>query len=54
MKGAPATAAANQALGREGGYDYSCVEGAGHLIQIEKPEECYRLSTAFLAKHGLK
>lgn len=54
MKGAPATAAANQALGREGGYDYSCVEGAGHLMQIEKPEECYRLSTGFLTKHGLK
>ncbi len=54
MKGTPATAAANQALGREGGYDYSCVEGTGHLMQIEKPEECYRLSTAFLAKHGLK
>lgn len=54
MKGAPATAPANQALGREGGYDYSCVEGTGHLMQIEKPEECYRLSTAFLAKHGLK
>jgi pimeloyl-ACP methyl ester carboxylesterase len=54
MKGTPATAAANQALGREGGYDYSCVEGTGHLMQIEKPEECYRLSTEFLAKHGLK
>jgi pimeloyl-ACP methyl ester carboxylesterase len=54
MKGAPATAAANQALGREGRYDYSCVEGTGHMMQIEKPEECYRLSTAFLAKHGLE
>jgi len=54
MKGAPATAVANQALGREGGYDYSCVEGTGHLMQIEKPEECYRLSTVFLTKHGLK
>lgn len=54
MKGAPATAAANQALGREGGYDYSCVEGTGHLMQIEKPEECFLLSTAFLAKYGLK
>jgi pimeloyl-ACP methyl ester carboxylesterase len=52
-KGAPATAAANQSLGHEGGYDYTCVEGTGHLMQIEKPEECYRLSKAFLAKHGL-
>jgi pimeloyl-ACP methyl ester carboxylesterase len=53
MKGAPATAAANAALGRDGGYDYSFVEGAGHLLQIEKPDECLRLTLAFLAKHGL-
>ena len=53
MKGTPATAAANQALGQEGGYDYACVEGTGHLMQIEKPDECYRLTKEFLAKHGL-
>lgn len=52
-KGAPATAAANQALGTEGGYDYSIVEGTGHLLQIEKPEECFRLTTEFLAKHKI-
>lgn len=52
-KGAPATAAANQALGSEGGYDYSYVEGGGHMLQIEKPEDCFRLSMEFLAKHGL-
>ena len=53
MKGVPATAAANAALGREGGYDYSFVEGSGHLLQIEKPEDCVRLTLEFLAKHGL-
>ncbi len=53
MKGAPATGAANDALGREGGYDYSFVAGAGHLLQIEKPQECLRLTLAFLARHGL-
>ena len=53
MKGAPATGAANAALGSEGGYDYSFVEGTGHLLQIEKPEECLRLTLEFLAKHGL-
>jgi pimeloyl-ACP methyl ester carboxylesterase len=53
LKGTPATAAANKALGQEGGYDYACVEGTGHLMQIEKPDECYRLSMEFLAKHGL-
>ncbi len=53
MKGTPATAAANQALGSEGGYDFSIVQGTGHLMQIEKPEECFRLSMEFLGKHGL-
>ena len=53
MRGVPATGPANQALGIEGGYDYSLVEGTGHLLQIEKPEECIRLTLEFLAKHGL-
>jgi pimeloyl-ACP methyl ester carboxylesterase len=53
MKGSPATGPANQALGIEGGYDYSLVEGTGHLLQIEKPEECVRLTLEFLAKCGL-
>jgi len=52
-KGAPATAFANQALGIEGHYDFSIVEGAGHMLQIEKPDECVRLTLEFLAKHGL-
>ena len=50
MKGAPATGPANQALGIEGGYDYCFVEGTGHLLQIEKPEECVRLTLEFLKK----
>ena len=53
FKGAPATGPANQALGIEGGYDYSFVEGTGHLLQIEKPDECVRLTLEFLGKHGL-
>jgi len=52
-KGAPATAAANQALGTEGGYDYNFVEGTGHLLQIEKPDECFRITTEFLARYGI-
>ncbi len=52
MKGAPATGPANQALGIEGGYDYSFVEGTGHLLQIEKPQECIRLTLDFLAGCG--
>lgn len=53
MKGAPATGAANQALGIEGGYNYSFVEGTGHLLQIEKPQECIRLTLNFLAQYSL-
>ena len=47
LKGGPATGPANQALGIEGGYDYCFVEGTGHLLQIEKPEECIRLTREF-------
>jgi pimeloyl-ACP methyl ester carboxylesterase len=53
FKGAPATGPANKALGVEGGYDYSFVEGTGHLLQIEKPDACIRLTMEFLGKHGL-
>jgi pimeloyl-ACP methyl ester carboxylesterase len=52
-KGAPATGAANRALGLEGGYDYSFVPGTGHLLQVEKPKECIEVTLEFLAKHGL-
>ena len=53
MKGTPATGPVNQALGIEGGYDYSFVEGTGHLLQIEKPQECIRLTLEFFAGCGL-
>ena len=53
FKDGPATGPANQALGAEGGYDYSFVESTGHLLQIEKPDECIRLTLEFLGKHGL-
>jgi pimeloyl-ACP methyl ester carboxylesterase len=49
----PPTGPANQALGREGGYNYSFVADAGHMLQIEQPEECVRLTVEFLAEHGL-
>src|SRR5690606_19750375 len=44
MKGGPATGPANRALGVEGGYDYTFVENTGHLLQVEKPEECIRIT----------
>jgi pimeloyl-ACP methyl ester carboxylesterase len=52
-RAAPPTGPANQALGREGGYDYSFVPGSGHMLQIEKPQECVRLTVEFLAQCGL-
>ena len=48
-----ATGPANQALAAEGGYDYSFVAGSGHMLQIEKPDECVRVTLEFLGKHGL-
>ena len=53
FKGAPATGPANAALGKEGKYDYDFVKGTGHLLQIEKPDECVRLTLEFLRKHKL-
>lgn len=53
LKGAPATALTNRALGTENGYDYAFVPGTGHLMQIEKPAECARLVEEFLAKCGI-
>jgi pimeloyl-ACP methyl ester carboxylesterase len=46
LKGAPATAETNQALGIENGYDYAFVPGTGHLLQI--------LVEDFIAKCGLR
>ena len=39
MKSAAGTGPANRALAIEGGYDYSFVDGTGHLLQVEKPQE---------------
>jgi pimeloyl-ACP methyl ester carboxylesterase len=54
LKGAPATALTNQALGIENGYDYAYVAGTGHLLQIEEPAECARLVEEFIATCGLR
>ena len=53
MKGAPATGLANRALGTENGYDYEAVPNTGHLQQIERPDACADILTAFLVKHRL-
>lgn len=52
--GAPAPAFANQALARELGYAYEAIPGTGHLLQIQKPEECRRAMLTFLDAHGIR
>ncbi len=54
MRGAPGPAFANRALAEDFGYDYDSVAGAGHLLQIQQPEECRRIMFSFLEKHGVK
>jgi pimeloyl-ACP methyl ester carboxylesterase len=53
MKGGGGTGPANQALGMGGGYNYSFVEDTGHLLQIEKPQECISFTLEFLTQCGL-
>jgi pimeloyl-ACP methyl ester carboxylesterase len=47
------TALSNQALAREGGYDYLAMPGSGHLLQLEKPAACADAVLEFLAKVGI-
>jgi pimeloyl-ACP methyl ester carboxylesterase len=47
-----ATALANEALAREGGYDYLAMSGTGHLLQLEKPEACAEAVRGFLGGIG--
>lgn len=52
-KGAPAPAFANRALAEDLGYAYEAIPGTGHLLQIQKPEECRRAMLTFLARCGI-
>jgi pimeloyl-ACP methyl ester carboxylesterase len=49
FKGNPPTGVANQALAQENGYLYEAIPTAGHMLQIERPEECRRSMLSFLA-----
>ena len=53
-KGAPAPAFANRALAEEMGYPYESVPGTGHMLQIQKPEECRRAMLGFLDDAGIR
>ena len=52
-RGAPAPAFANRALAEEGGYVYEAIAGTGHLLQIQKPEECRQAMLEFLDGLGI-
>jgi pimeloyl-ACP methyl ester carboxylesterase len=52
-RGAPAPAFANRALAAEGGYEYTAVPGAGHLLQIQQPEACRRAMLEALGRFGV-
>jgi pimeloyl-ACP methyl ester carboxylesterase len=52
--GAPAPAFANRALAQDGGYVYEAIPGTGHLLQVQKPEECRRSMLAFLDEVGVR
>ena len=44
---------ANEALAKEGGYDYEIVPDAGHVLQLERPQACRDAMLSFLHGHGL-
>jgi pimeloyl-ACP methyl ester carboxylesterase len=52
-RGAPAPAFANRALAEDFDYAYEAIPGTGHLLQIQKPEECRRSMLDFLADSGI-
>jgi pimeloyl-ACP methyl ester carboxylesterase len=52
-KGAPGPAFANRALAEDFNYAYETVPGTGHLLQIQKPEECRRIVFSFLDENRI-
>lgn len=40
-------------LSEANGFDYAYISGAGHMLQIEKPEATYQVMMSFLASCGL-
>ena len=53
IEGVPPTGKANRAIAAEGGYAYEAIPGTGHMLQIERPEECVRSLVEFLRDCGL-
>ncbi len=46
------TAKTNRALAQEGGYRYAPISGTGHMLQVERPEECRAAMLGFLRETG--
>lgn len=42
-----------RALRDECGWNYECVKGTGHFLQIQEPEECAAITRRFAAEIGL-
>lgn len=51
-KGASPTGLANQALGQENGYVYEAIPDTGHLLQIERPDECRAALLSFIQAYN--
>jgi len=52
-RGAPGPAFANRALAQDGNYVYESIPGTGHLMQIQKPEECRQAMFSFLKQRSI-
>ncbi len=52
--GAEAVAMSCAALHQDGGMRYATIPGTGHFLQLERPEECYRIIRSFLVETGLE
>ncbi len=51
--GASVPALVNRAMARAHGYPYRILPGAGHMLQLEQPDNCARIVCEFLAQHGV-
>ena len=49
---ARAPALVNRALHEDFGHAYEAVPGVTHMLQLEQPEECARIATAFFDESG--
>ena len=51
--GAKSPGRINRAMHEEFGHPYEAIRDTSHLLQVERPAECARALTSFLAEHGI-